>query len=82
MLSLPSRRLTKYGQQLKQEFDHLYKAEGCKCDDVVGMCQHCMHPGNPQNLSSYPNAWEAIPEETKADRIMDAIREMAGKGNT
>lgn len=76
------KRLTAQGEKVKSEWENLYKAEGCTCHKTINVCPHCKHPGHPYSLENNTALWEDEPEKTRADAIMDAIREMAGKGNT
>lgn len=83
LLELKNPRLTAHGMSLKNEFVHLYAKEGCQCKpDSPIKCRHCMHPGHPEMMQYDVASWEATPDPTKADRIMEAIRELAGRGNT
>lgn len=76
-------RLNSYGERLKSEFDRYYAIHGCTCEPSTPVvCSHCSHGGNPKNLQFDDGAWELIPPRSRADDIMDAIREMAGKGNS
>jgi len=75
------RRLTAAGEAAKSEWDRYYASSGCSCH-ISPPCSSCTHPGNPDNIEEIAEYWEIEPEKTRADAIMDAIREMAGKGNT
>lgn len=79
--SMVDKRLTAEGEQLYREWFKLYKAEGCQCHDSE-VCPHCAHPGHPYALEHNTRMWEELPPRTKADAIMDAIREQAGKSST
>lgn len=76
--SIQGKRLTPEGQRMKDEWDHLYKAKGCTCHDGL-VCAHCAHPGHPYSLENNTKLWEDIPAPSRADKIMEAIRQMAGK---
>lgn len=82
-LGLKNPRLTAHGMSLKNEWIHLYSKEVCVCgNDMNIVCRRCTHPGHPDTLQYDVASWEETPELTKADRIMEAIRELAGRGNT
>lgn len=79
MITREGFKLTAEAEAEYMEFIGTLSNAGCRCY-ISPPCNHCLHPGNPDNLAESDDAWEPdyaqpeAPQKTPIDEFFDALK--------